>query len=335
MNTMKTHDLRDFMQQITEQMAAEYARIQKRAVEDPGTAGDQGEENWAQLLREWLPSHYHVVTKGRLINERGETSPQVDVLVLKSSYPPKLHNNKHYLAAGVAAAFECKTTLKAQHVREAIETCAKVKSLFQPRVGSPFKELHAPIIYGLLAHSHSWKGPQSTPLDNIEGTLFDTNERCVDHPRLELDLLCVADFQSWSRICTTYFGPHYRPWDEALPIAKKLGPNGAASSGYIARARSQVILDNQEIQEYLQERQGRAYSAVGEFIKDLCYKIAWEDPTLRELAIYFANVLGHTGVGSMRTWPASIYSDKIRDNVVRGIGVVGGERWNEWSMAFD
>jgi len=29
----------------------EYNRIRKRAYEDPGTAGDQGEENWAELLR--------------------------------------------------------------------------------------------------------------------------------------------------------------------------------------------------------------------------------------------------------------------------------------------
>ena len=43
-----THDLHDFMQQLSDEMAAEYDRIQKRAAEDPGTAGDQGEENWAE-----------------------------------------------------------------------------------------------------------------------------------------------------------------------------------------------------------------------------------------------------------------------------------------------
>ena len=55
MSQDKTHDLYDFMQQISNEMAAEYDRIQKRATEDPGTAGDQGEENWAELLRGWLP----------------------------------------------------------------------------------------------------------------------------------------------------------------------------------------------------------------------------------------------------------------------------------------
>lgn len=68
-------------------MATEYARIQKRASEDPGTAGDQGEENWAELLRGWLPRTYEVVTKGRIISQDGHTSPQVDVLVSKECLP--------------------------------------------------------------------------------------------------------------------------------------------------------------------------------------------------------------------------------------------------------
>ncbi len=45
MTQQKTHDLYDFMNQISNEMVAEYNRIQMRATEDPGTAGDQGEEN--------------------------------------------------------------------------------------------------------------------------------------------------------------------------------------------------------------------------------------------------------------------------------------------------
>ena len=75
-------------------MAAEYARITARSREDPGTAGDEGEENWAELLRDWLPSTYHVKTKGRILSEVGLSSPQVDVLVLSPAYPPALLNRK-------------------------------------------------------------------------------------------------------------------------------------------------------------------------------------------------------------------------------------------------
>jgi hypothetical protein len=56
----KSNDLCDFMIAVTRDMSDEYERIQKRACEDPGTAGDQGEENWATLFRDWLPPSYPI-----------------------------------------------------------------------------------------------------------------------------------------------------------------------------------------------------------------------------------------------------------------------------------
>ena len=44
------HELHDFLQQDLAEMQAEYVRIRKRTLEDPGTAGDEGEEVWACLL---------------------------------------------------------------------------------------------------------------------------------------------------------------------------------------------------------------------------------------------------------------------------------------------
>ena len=50
-----SHELAYLLQQVQETLASEYQRIVARAQEDPGTAGDQGEENWAGFLRQWLP----------------------------------------------------------------------------------------------------------------------------------------------------------------------------------------------------------------------------------------------------------------------------------------
>ena len=86
----------------------------------PSTAGDQGEENWATLLRKWLPNYFHIVTKGRILTDSGYASPQVDILVLYPSYPKILLDKKLYLSGGVAAAFECKTTLKAADIKKAV-----------------------------------------------------------------------------------------------------------------------------------------------------------------------------------------------------------------------
>jgi hypothetical protein len=147
------HDIHDFIISSQKDIEKEYTRIQKRAVKDPGTAGDQGEENWATMLRAWLPSYFHIVTKGRILTESGYASPQIDVLVLTPSYPRILLDKKLYLAGGVAAAFECKTTLKAEHVQNTVKTSSEIRQNLPKRVGTPYKELNSTIIYGLLAHS--------------------------------------------------------------------------------------------------------------------------------------------------------------------------------------
>lgn len=86
------HELQAFLRQDVDEIASEYRRIRARAHDDPGTAGDEGEENWAALLRSWLPSSYTVVTKGRVLGVDGKASPQLDVIVLDGSYPERLLN---------------------------------------------------------------------------------------------------------------------------------------------------------------------------------------------------------------------------------------------------
>ncbi len=95
---MPKNELFDYMASATKRMAERYESIYKRTIDDPGTAGDRGEENWAELFREWLPQYFHVVTKGQILNHEGYTSPQIDVLVLSPSYPRQLLGEKLYLA---------------------------------------------------------------------------------------------------------------------------------------------------------------------------------------------------------------------------------------------
>jgi hypothetical protein len=319
MSQQKTHDLYDFMQQISTEMSAEYDRIQKRATEDPGTAGDQGEENWAALLRDWLPRNYEVVTKGRIISQEGETSPQIDVLVLKGSYPKKMLNKKLYLAAGVAAAFECKTTLKAAHIADALKTCAQVKGFYRPRTGTPFKELHSPLVYGLLAHSHSWKREKSTPEENIKQKLIESDDEFVNHPLKQLDILCVADLATWTSSTTTFIGPRQIP--EWSSMAAIYGVSGSATSAYVGHS-------------YTHEQQVAQFTPIGVLISYLSQKMAWEDPSFRDLADYYriTNIAGG-GSGHMRMWPASIYSNEIRSRVEAGM-LSNGKSWDEWSIHF-
>lgn len=306
MREKKDHDLFDFMSQVSAEIASEYQRIQNRATEDPGTAGDQGEENWAQLLRDWLPPTYSIVTKGRIISHLGDASPQVDVLVLKPSYPHKLRNKKLYLAAGVAAAFECKTTLRSHHIAEAAAACIEIKKLYSPRSGSPYAELRSPVIYGLLAHSHAWK---NSPELTVDAKLQSASEEFAKHPKEELDLLCVSDLGTWHALAMSHL-PHLVGTNENSVSTCFVGST-------IANAH-----------------QRKGFSPAGSLLNSLMQKLAWEDASMRAIADYYrlVNIAG-AGVGTSRPWPFTIYSDEVRYRVLNG-GTVSGDVWNEWNLVF-
>jgi hypothetical protein len=307
------------MRSVSDAIGTEYARIRKRATEDPGTAGDQGEENWAAVLRGWLPRSYTVVTKGRIISHAGIAGPQVDVLVLKPSYPPALDGMKLYLAEGVAAAFECKITLKGQHIRNATENARALRDAYAPRTGSPYRELHSPLLYGLLAHSHVWKSPESQPIENIESELTSSLGR-IAHPKAMLDVLCVADLGLWTASRTAWLGPGQLPeWSPEL--VRLYGERGSATASYVGAWP-----------EY--EQQNAHFTPVGAMIAAVLRRLAWEDPSMRSIADYF-RLAGLTGAGrgDMYRFSESTYSEEIRPRITAGM-LSNGVAWDEWSVGY-
>lgn len=313
------HDLFEFMKQMSGEMASEYSRIQKRTAEDPGTAGDQGEENWATLLRQWLPRNLQVVTKGRILGHDGYASPQVDVLVLDDIYPEKLLDKKHYLAAGVVAAFECKTTLRAAHISKAVENSVKIKSLYPKRYGSPYRELRSPIVYGLLAHSHSWTAEKSQPEKNIENLLLTADGEKVHHPCFQLDLLCVADLASWCSSVQTF---HRQRLDADFLgfVQRKFGVDAYAATFYMCHSN---LLE-----------QSDGFTPIGALISKLTKKLAWENSSLRNLADYYSAVnIGGASRGWSRSWPISIYHEEIQADIKSG--KCSPKHWQEWGYSFE
>ena len=305
-----THDLFNYMQQTTEEMAKQYEQIQRRSREDPGTAGDQGEENWATLFREWLPKYFPVVTKGRILSDDGKASPQVDLLILSPSYPEKLWHQKYYLAGGVAAAFECKVTLNAKHIREAVEHCLSIKRLLPKQHGSPYKELQAPLIFGLLAHSHSWKSPGSSPTKNINEKLAANDARLVSHPREMLDLLCVSDLAAWLCFKWPCIGQSLK--------ARGYDIDPTATTTFVEHSHTS-------------HSQRSGFTSTGAFLSHLFNCLAWEYPDMRRLSRYLTLTrLQGAGVGKSREWPLDIYSEHTRKRIEAG--ALDKNLWSEWSM---
>ncbi len=306
------------MAQVTAEMASEYRRIFARTAEDPGTAGDEGEENRATLLREWLPPAYHVTTKGRLIGEDGTYSPQIDVLVLKPFYPAKFREKKTWLAGGVAAAFECKTTLRAEHLADSAERCRKFKELMPKRAGTPARELRSPLVYGILAHSHAWKAPASKPAENLRKALWEI--LCgASHPADMIDVVCVSDVGCWSEMSMPFYRADWKPDAEAYLTSAFGGSWGPSTSMMEAAVSTENQRDN--------------FQPVGALISYLTQRLAWADTSIRDLADYYRRAkLWGSGSGSMRHWPQSIFSDGVRQGIESGNLKNDGE-WSEWNVA--
>ncbi len=319
------HDLLDFIEQMSNELADEYLRIQKRVKDDPGTAGDQGEENWADLLRKWLPADHTVVTKGRIIGKEGIASPQVDVLVLRPTYPPFLRNKKVYLATGVAAAFECKITLEAKHIPKAFENSVAIRRLLPHRNGSPYRELTSPIVYELLAHSHSWTQENSTPLSNILTNVHRADLEHVQHPRESLDLVCVADLATIVLAKIPGMGLPGRGTPAPLALA----------TGYYQLIKD--IFRESEWEKGPARWSERPVRPVGRFLSCLWQMMAWENAALRPLADYFRLMGAGASSGELRYWDLGVYSIETRARVTRylsegGWAMVG--EWDEWSREF-
>ena len=271
-----SHDLTYFMRQATTEMATEYQRIRMRTRADPGTAGDEGEENWAELLRAWLPATFHVVTKGRILFSNGESSGQHDVLVLNPSYPKGLLSKKYYLAAGVVAAFECKTTLLREHIRKVVRSSVRLGQLSRSD-----RSVRQHIVYGLLAHSHEIASKRRPPGEVLSSALYQIDLDEVSDPRDCLDLICVADLGTW-----TLMRLPFAPQEETSVVS--------VETCYMRQLRPQG--------EFV-DIPGLFPDPIGRFLTSLLGRLAPVDPALGAIASYFFDAgLYGTGSGQSRHW---------------------------------
>lgn len=311
------HELHQFMNRLASELAAEYQRIHARAAEDPGTAGDQGEENWATILREWLPREFVVVTKGRILGASGEASGQVDVLILSPAYPPYLVDKKLFLASAVLAAFECKVTLRAKDLEKAVRRGIEIKRLTPRRHGTPYKETTSTLIYGILAHTSEWKdkGRLSKFLDRAHADLF-------THADEITDIVCVSDCGTWAaskRICAIAHTP-----DGVVEYVLSDGQNPFKYAQQVG-----VSVGLREYTPYVS-------SSMGPFLFTLYQRLAWEFSYLRPIASYFRLVgLGGIGVAVLRHIDKQTFSSAVSEGAEGGkvVHLVPGE-WSEWANQF-
>jgi hypothetical protein len=320
------HELEEFLRQDQAELAAEYQRIYARSTQDPGTAGDEGEENWAYLLRRWLPADYHVETKGRILFTDKTTSPQADVIVLRRGYPERLLKKKLYLSSGVLAAFECKNTLKAEHIKTAAETAARVKAKANRRIGTPRDELKSPPYFGILAHSHSWKAPASKPRDNIDSAVWAILDRTPPpDPSQLIDVVCVADLGTWTAGYFIECPKFYDQTTRDLRLGRGARPDGQVIVSFW-RYKPEMFDEGHNIANP---------NPIAVFIDSLLRELAWSDPNLRPMADYFrlAGLGGSAGSLGRDYGLDEVFSPSVQQHFQLAPPTMGPESfWDPWSF---
>jgi hypothetical protein len=302
---LRAHELWSFWEEASHRISNQYQKILRHASEHPNTAGEQSERDWQALLRDWIPASYEIVTRGRLVYEDGATSPELDLIVLKPGYPRAMLDYKYYLADGVAGVFECKRTLHASHIREAVEVARGIQGKLPVRTGNPRREMYGPAFFGLLAHGHSWKGLQSTPIQNIEREIEEAS-RQVTHPRELIDIICVGDLAGWNIWKQPGFMNHLGVgWSRSIALPEDEERLKELMRVLDARSRSESPALPAEFVTHPEKWlpvlgdvmlrpgvfTGKSMPAVGFVVCAILEMLAWEDEAVRSTARLFRKYL--------------------------------------------
>jgi hypothetical protein len=139
--------------------------LSSNSIPHPGIQGEVSEGHFVELLRRYLPKRY-AVDSAIVIDSKGNTSHQIDVVIYDNQYTPTLLdqlNHRFVPAEAVYAVFEVKPTVNRQYLKYAGEKVESVRKLRRTSIeivhaGGKFaaKPLFQ-IIGGIIASRMDWK----------------------------------------------------------------------------------------------------------------------------------------------------------------------------------
>lgn len=298
----------DWLSKVTRDIADDYRRLHAEAQNDVQKSGHGGEETWRAFLQEWLPPAYEVVTRKYIIPEHGEEAFEMDVLVLRPSYPKRLRDRVDILAGGVAAAFSVKLTLDADGLKDAVTKAAQLRRVLEPRAARTLRSEFVPAFpVGVLAHSHAWKRPGSMPLDNITRGCWDLDHEIAEHPRESLDYVCVADLATMSRARLPVVPGQVELRNPQRPPRHRI--TGCCATSFIVS--------------------GSASTPIATFLTFLLERLAYDDPGIQPIVdgLHATRTVGFVGAPT-RLWRyEDVFTEHMAQQLVTGGLDRGGVDW--------
>ena len=171
---------------------------------------------------------------------------------------------------------------------------------------------------GLLAHSHIWS--PSTATRHVTEALDLGLE--VNHPRDVLDITCVADLGTWDVTRMSYMGPGWNSWH--LDPLREAFPDGYAS----------CTVFGPDPETFAKTQNQSPAIPVAQLCAYLTHRLAWEDPSMRPMADYFAVVgMFGSGKGLGRPWPLDAVFSADVVQAMRA-GRIDQEAWSHWHHHF-
>jgi len=109
-------------------------------------------------------------------------------------------------------------------------------------------------------------------------------------------------------------------------MANIYGKEGAATTSYAAHTK--------DASDSWAAEQPAGFTPIGAAISQLLNRLAYDDESLRRLALYFIKTgLCGRGVGAQRIWPGEVYSPEVRAGIAAG-RLVNGRLWDQWNVGF-
>lgn len=164
--------LPELLAAMHERLATELG-IARKTFKHPVSKGDAAESSWLEMLRHHLPQRYQV-NKAFVIDSRGESSEQIDIVVHDRQYSPFVLHFRDELfvpAESVYAAFEVKQDMDAGQIDYAGKKIASLRRLHRTSLpirhaGGRFEpKTPERILGGLLCLESNWNPPFGEPLE--------------------------------------------------------------------------------------------------------------------------------------------------------------------------
>ena len=220
--TDKSIDGKKFLQNslsIEQKLLQVKLELSSQSISHAGTMGSVNEEHFISVLRKYLPNRYAIDT-GIVIDSKGSTSHQIDVIIYDKQYTPTLLDQKSHRyipAEAVYALFEVKPTINKQYLDYAGEKAESVRVLHRTSIqiihagGKYAPKKLCPIVAGIVSSKIDWT-------DGFSGKSFHSNHSSlVGNKVLDCGLAVSGD-------CFDIFDGKIRT-----------GPNGNALSYFLFR----------------------------------------------------------------------------------------------------